>query len=63
MEFTFFLLKLESKEHAGHATKVMEKRHSCCVLVEKPEEKIALGVSSPRYVDNIKMDLRNCVMN
>jgi hypothetical protein len=35
-----------------------EKRDACRILVRKPEGKKALGRPSRRWVDNIKMDLR-----
>jgi hypothetical protein len=35
-----------------------EKRNACRILVEKPEGKKPLGRSRRRWVDNIKMDLR-----
>jgi hypothetical protein len=35
-----------------------EKRNACRILVEKPEGKRPLGRLKRRWVDNIKMDLR-----
>jgi hypothetical protein len=35
-----------------------EKRNACKILVGKPEEKRPLGRSTRRWVDNIKMDVR-----
>jgi hypothetical protein len=35
-----------------------ETRNACRILVGKPEGKTPLGRPRPRWVDNIKMDLR-----
>jgi hypothetical protein len=35
-----------------------EKRNACRILVGKPERKRPLGRPRRRWVDNIKMDLR-----
>jgi hypothetical protein len=35
-----------------------EKRNACGILVGKPEGKRPLGTARHRWVDNIKMDLR-----
>jgi hypothetical protein len=35
-----------------------EKRNACRILVRKPERKRPLGRPRRRWVDNIKMDLR-----
>jgi hypothetical protein len=35
-----------------------EKRNACRILVGKPEGKLQLGRSRRRWVDNIKIDLR-----
>jgi hypothetical protein len=35
-----------------------KKRNACRILVEKPEGNITLGRPRRRWVDNIKMDLR-----
>jgi hypothetical protein len=43
---------------AGHVARMGEKRNSHRILVGMPEEKRPLGRSSRRWVDNIKMDLR-----
>jgi hypothetical protein len=43
---------------AGHVTRIAEKRNACRILVGKPEGKIPLGRPRRRWVDNIKMDLR-----
>jgi hypothetical protein len=43
---------------AGHVARIGEKRNACRILVENPEEKRPLGRQRRRWVDNIKMDLR-----
>jgi hypothetical protein len=40
-----------------------EKRNAYRVLVGKPEGKRPLGRSTPRWVDNVKMDLREVGWN
>jgi hypothetical protein len=36
----------------------VERRNACRILVGKPEERRPLGRPKRRWVDNIKMDLR-----
>jgi hypothetical protein len=43
---------------AGHATRIGEQRNAYRILVGKPEGKRPLGRPRYRWVDNIKMDLR-----
>jgi hypothetical protein len=43
---------------AGHVARKGEKRNACRILVGKPEGKRPLGRTRRRWVDNIKMDLR-----
>jgi hypothetical protein len=43
---------------AGHVARIGEKRNAYKILVGKPEGKRALGRPRRRWVDNIKMDLR-----
>jgi hypothetical protein len=43
---------------AGHVARVGEKRNVYKMLVGKPEGKRSLGRPRRRWVDNIKMDLR-----
>jgi hypothetical protein len=43
---------------AGHVARVGEKRNVYRILVEKPERKRPLGRPTRRWVENIKMDLR-----
>jgi hypothetical protein len=43
---------------AGHVARMGEKRNAYRILVGKPEGKRPLGRLRHRWVDNIKMDLR-----
>jgi hypothetical protein len=43
---------------AGHVARMGETRNAYRILVGKPEGKIPLGRPRFRWVDNIKMDLR-----
>jgi hypothetical protein len=43
---------------AGQVARIGEKRNAYRILVGKPERKRPLGRPSHRWVDNIKMDLR-----
>jgi hypothetical protein len=43
---------------AGHVARLGEKRNACRIMVGNPEGKIPLGRPRRRWVDNIKMDLR-----
>jgi hypothetical protein len=43
---------------AGHLARMGEKRNAYRILVGKPEGKRPLGRPRRRWVDNIKMDLR-----
>jgi hypothetical protein len=43
---------------AGHAARMGEKRNAYRLLVGKPDGKRPLGRPRRRWVDNIKMDLR-----
>jgi hypothetical protein len=43
---------------AGQVTRMGETRNAYGILVEKPEGKIPLGRPRRRWVDNIKMDIR-----
>jgi hypothetical protein len=42
---------------AGHVAR-LEKRDACRILVGKPEGKRPLGIPRRRWVDNMKIDLR-----
>jgi hypothetical protein len=43
---------------AGHVARIREKRNACRIMVRKKEGKRPLGRPRRRWVDNIKMDLR-----
>jgi hypothetical protein len=43
---------------AGHAARKGQKRNTYSILVGEPEGKRPLGRPRSRWVDNIKMDLR-----
>jgi hypothetical protein len=43
---------------AGHEARMKKKRNAYRVLVGKPEGKRPLGTPRHRWVDNIKMDLK-----
>jgi hypothetical protein len=43
---------------AGHTARIGERRNAYRILVGKPEGKRPLGRPRCRWVDNIKMDLR-----
>jgi hypothetical protein len=43
---------------AGHVARIREKRNTYRLLAEKPEVKRPLGRVTRRWVDNVKMDLR-----
>jgi hypothetical protein len=46
---------------AGHVARIGEKRNAYRILVGNLEGKRQLGRPTPRWVDNIKMDLREIV--
>jgi hypothetical protein len=52
------MIKSRRMRWAGYVARIREKRNACRVLVGKPEGKRQLGRSRRRWVDNIKMDLR-----
>jgi hypothetical protein len=43
---------------AGHVARIREKRNAYRILMGKPEGKRPLGTPRSRWMDNIKMDLR-----
>jgi hypothetical protein len=51
---------IESKRMrwAGHIARTREKRNACRILVRKPEGRRPLRRTRCRWVDNIKIDLR-----
>jgi hypothetical protein len=52
------LVKSMKMRWAGHVARMGETRNACRILVGKPEGNRPLGRSRRRWVDNIKMDLR-----
>jgi hypothetical protein len=52
------VIKSRRMRWAGHAARIGERRNAYKILVGKPEEKRPLGRPRRRWVDNIKMDLR-----
>jgi hypothetical protein len=52
------MIKSRRMRWAGHVARMGEKRNAFRVLVGKPEGKRPLGRPRRRWVDNIKMDLR-----
>jgi hypothetical protein len=52
------MIKSRRMRLAGHAARMGEKRNTYRILVGKPEGKRPLGRPKRRWVDNIKMDLR-----
>jgi hypothetical protein len=52
------MLKSRRIRWEGHVARMGEKSTACRILVGKPEGKRPRGRSRRRWVDNIKMDLR-----
>jgi hypothetical protein len=52
------MLKSRRMKWAEHVARMAEKRSGYRILVEKPERKRPLGTSRCRWVDDIKIDLR-----
>jgi hypothetical protein len=52
------MIKSRRMRLAGHVARIREKRNAYRILVGKPEGKRPLGRPRRRWVDNIKMDLR-----
>jgi hypothetical protein len=52
------MTKLRKKIRAGHVARMGDRRNTYRILVEKPERRRPLGRPRRRWVDNIKMDLR-----
>jgi hypothetical protein len=52
------MIKSRRMRCAGHVARMGEKRNAYRVLVGNPEEERTLGRPRHRWVDNIKMDLR-----
>jgi hypothetical protein len=52
------MIKSRRMRWVGHVALMGEKRNAYKILVEKPEGKRSLGRPRRRWVDNIKMDVR-----
>jgi hypothetical protein len=52
------MIKSRRVRWAGHVARMGETRNAYRILVGKPEGKRPLGKQRRRWVDNIKMDLR-----
>jgi hypothetical protein len=52
------MIKSRKMRWAGHVARMGEKRNACRILVGKPEGKRPLEGPRLRWVDNIRMDLR-----
>jgi hypothetical protein len=55
------IIKSKRMRWAGHVARMGEKRNVYRLLVGKPEGKRPLGRSRCRWIDNIKMDLRDTI--
>jgi hypothetical protein len=52
------MIKSRRMRWTGHVARMVEKMNAYKILVEMPEEKRPLERPRRRWVDNIKMDLR-----
>jgi hypothetical protein len=52
------MIKSRRMRLAGHVARMVEKRNAYRILVGKPKAKRQLGRPRRRWVENIKMDLR-----
>jgi hypothetical protein len=52
------MIKSRKMRYAGHVTRMREKHNAYWIMVGKTEEKRPLGRPRRRWMDNIKMDLR-----
>jgi hypothetical protein len=52
------VIKSRRMRWAGHVARMGERRNAYRILVRKPEGKRPLGRPRRRWVDNVKMDLR-----
>jgi hypothetical protein len=57
------MIKSKSMRWAGHISQMGVKRNAYRILVGKPEGERPLGRPICRWMDNIKMDLREIVCN
>jgi hypothetical protein len=56
--FVSLMIKSKRMRRAVHGARLGEKRNACRILVGKPEGKSPLGRPRHRWVDNIKIGLR-----
>jgi hypothetical protein len=52
------MIKSRRMKWAGHVARIAEKMNAYRILVGKPEGKRPLGRPRRRWIENIKMDLR-----
>jgi hypothetical protein len=52
------MMKSRRMRLAGHVARMGSKRNTYRIMVGKPEGKRPLGIPRRRWVNNIKMDLR-----
>jgi hypothetical protein len=52
------MIKSRRMRWTGHVARIREKRNANRILVGKPEGKRPLDIPRSRWVNNIKMDLR-----
>jgi hypothetical protein len=52
------MMKSRRMRWARHVARIEEKRNACRILMGNPEGKTPLGRPRCRWVNNIKMDLR-----
>jgi hypothetical protein len=52
------MIKSRRPRWAGHVARIREKRNAYRILLGKPEGKRPVGRSKRRWVDNIKIELR-----
>jgi hypothetical protein len=53
------MIKSRRMKWAGYVARMGEKRNACRILVGNPDVKRSLGRPRRRWVNNIKMDLRD----
>jgi hypothetical protein len=57
------MIKSRRMRWAGHVARIRETKNACMILVGKPERKRPLGRPRHRWVDNIKIYLRDTSHN
>jgi hypothetical protein len=53
------MIKSKSMRRAGRVARMGKKRNACRILVGRPQGERPVGRPRRRFVDNIKMDLRD----